>query len=164
MNEVMDYIEMKIPAKPEYVGVIRLTLSGIASRMGYTYEEIEDMKIAVSEACTNAVQHAYHKDEGGEVIIGFGIYQDKLEIVVADSGKSFNFLRIKEELGPYTESSTVDQLSEGGLGLYLIETLMDEVRVLNHSGVTVFMVKNRSGERENHDTTISNRETNEGRN
>ncbi|MFK9091507.1 anti-sigma B factor RsbW [Bacillus salipaludis] len=164
MNEVMDYIEMKIPAKPEYVGVIRLTLSGIANRMGYTYEEIEDMKIAVSEACTNAVQHAYHKDEGGEVIIGFGIYQDKLEIVVADSGKSFNFLRTKEELGPYTESSTVDQLSEGGLGLYLIETLMDEVRVLNHSGVTVFMVKNRSGERENHDTTISNRETNEGRN
>lgn len=163
MNEVMDYIEMKIPAKPDYVGVIRLTLSGIASRMGFTYEEIEDMKIAASEACTNAVQHAYNKDEGGEVIIGFGVYQEKLEIVVADSGKSFNFLQTKEELGPYTESSTVEQLSEGGLGLYLIETLMDEVRVLNHSGVTVFMVKNRSGECENHDST-STRETNEGRN
>jgi serine/threonine-protein kinase RsbW len=159
MKQVMDYIEMKIPAKPEYIGVIRLTLSGIASRMGYTYEEIEDIKIAVSEACTNAVQHAYSKDEDGEVILGFGIYEDKLEMMVADSGKSFNFKQIKNELGPYTESSTVDQLTEGGLGLYLIETLMDEVRVLNHSGVTVFMVKFLSGERENHDTTISNRET-----
>ncbi|MDN3018035.1 anti-sigma B factor RsbW [Paenibacillus sp. BSR1-1] len=160
MNEVMDYIEMKIPAKPDYVGVIRLTLSGIASRIGYTYEEIEDMKIAVSEACTNAVQHAYSMEEGGEVIIGFGIYPDKLEIMVADSGKSFNFIQTKNELGPYTESSTVEQLSEGGLGLFLIETLMDEVRVLEHSGVTVFMVKYLSGERENHDQTIANRETN----
>jgi serine/threonine-protein kinase RsbW len=160
MSEVMDYIEMKIPAKPEYIGVIRLTLSGIASRLGYTYEEIEDMKIAVSEASTNAVQHAYRKDEGGEVIVGFGIYHDKLEIVVADSGRSFNFLQTKNELGPYTESSTVEQLAEGGLGLFLIETLMDEVRVLNHSGVTVFMVKNRSGERDNHDRTISTHETN----
>ncbi|MFF2447215.1 anti-sigma B factor RsbW [Neobacillus sp. NPDC058068] len=160
MSEVMDYIEMKIPAKPEYIGVVRLTLSGISSRMGYTYEEIEDMKIAVSEASTNAVQHAYNKDEGGEVIVGFGIYDDKLEIVVADSGRSFNFLQTKSELGPYTESSTVEQLAEGGLGLFLIETLMDEVRILNHSGVTVFMVKNRSGERDNHDTTISTHETN----
>ncbi|MFS0774729.1 anti-sigma B factor RsbW [Neobacillus sp. 3P2-tot-E-2] len=160
MKHVMDYVEMKIPAKPEYVGVIRLTISGIASRMGYTYEEIEDIKIAVSEACTNAVQHAYPQEDSGEVIVGFGIYEDKLETMVADSGQSFNFLQTKEELGPYTESSTVDQLTEGGLGLYLIETLMDEVRVLNRSGVTVFMVKYLSEERENHDKATSDRETN----
>ncbi|WP_042463472.1 anti-sigma B factor RsbW [Neobacillus dielmonensis] len=160
MEQVMDYIEMKVPAKPDYVGVIRLTLSGIASRMGYTYEEIEDIKIAVSEACTNAVQHAYPTDEGGEVIVGFGIYPDKLELMVADSGKSFSFLQTRDELGPYSDSSTVEQLSEGGLGLYLIETLMDEVRVLNHSGVTVFMVKYLSGERETHGTTSTAQEAN----
>ena len=45
MNETVDLIEMKIPAKPEYVGIIRLTLSGVASRMGYVYEEIEDLKL-----------------------------------------------------------------------------------------------------------------------
>lgn len=157
---MMDYIEMKIPAKPEYIGVVRLTLSGIASHMGYSFEEIEDLKIAVSEACTNTVQHAYPENEIGEVIIGFGVYEDKLEMMVADSGKSFNFVQTKSELGPYTESSTVDQLSEGGLGLYLIETLMDEVCVLEEqSGVTVFMVKYLNGEREYHDTTISNQES-----
>jgi serine/threonine-protein kinase RsbW len=80
--------------------------------------------------------------------------------MVADSGKSFNFLQKKEELSPYTESTTVDQLSEGGLGLYLMETLMDEVRVLNTSGVTVFMVKYLGRERENHDKATSDRETN----
>ncbi len=157
---MMDYIEMKFPAKADYLGVIRLTLSGISSRMGYTYEEIEDLKIAVSEACTNAVQHAYDENETGEVVIGFGLYEDKLEIMVADSGKSFNFIETKNELGPYTPSSTEAQLAEGGLGLYLIEALMDEVRVLDHSGVIVMMVKHLSGERENRDTAISKYETN----
>ncbi|MCY8499792.1 anti-sigma B factor RsbW, partial [Bacillus atrophaeus] len=36
MKNTVDYIEMKIPAEPEYVGIVRLTLSGVASRMGYT--------------------------------------------------------------------------------------------------------------------------------
>lgn len=161
MEQLIDYIEMKIPAKAEYVGIIRLTLSGIASRMGFSYEEIEDLKIAVSEACTNAVQHAYKGEQGGEIVLGFGLYENKLEIMIADRGESFNFEKTKKELGPYTASDTVDQLAEGGLGLFLMETLMDEVRVLDHSGVTVFMVKNLSEERVNHDTTaISNYEAN----
>jgi len=164
MKQLMDYIEMKIPAKPEYVGVIRLTLSGITSRMGYTYEEIEDMKIAISEACTNVVRHAYQEDEEGEMVIGFGVYQDKLEMMVTDYGRSFNFAEKKQELGSYNASTTLDQIVEGGLGLYLIETLMDEVQVINQNGVTVFMVKYLSGERETHATIVSELEENEGRN
>ncbi|MBA5716800.1 anti-sigma B factor RsbW [Bacillus subtilis] len=160
MKNNADYIEMKVPAQPEYVGIIRLTLSGVASRMGYTYDEIEDLKIAVSEACTNAVQHAYKEDKTGEVSIRFGVFEDRLEIIVADEGDSFDFDQKQQDLGPYTPSHTVDQLSEGGLGLYLMETLMDEVRVQNHSGVTVAMTKYLNGERVDHDTTIKNYETN----
>ncbi|WP_325167513.1 anti-sigma B factor RsbW [Lederbergia citri] len=141
-----DYIEMKIPAMPEYVGVIRLTLSGIASRMGFTYDLIDDLKIAVSEAITNAVQHAYKKDEGGEIVVGFGLYQDKLEVMVADSGKSFDLNKARDEIGPYNEDSQIEFLREGGLGLYLIESLMDEVRIHQNEGVTVFMTKYLEGE------------------
>lgn len=146
MNKPYDYVEMKIPAKPEFVGVIRLTLSGIASRMGFTYDEIEDLKIATSEACTNAVQHAYKKNEKGEVIIGFGLYNDRLEVMVADSGQSFDFHSARKEIGPYDQNESVEFLREGGLGLYLIETLMDEVRIHHKEGVTVFMTKYREGE------------------
>jgi serine/threonine-protein kinase RsbW len=161
LEPLVDYIEVKMPAKPEYVGVIRLTLSGVASRMGFVYEDIEDLKIALSEACTNAVQHAYEKSERGEIVVGFGIYEHKLEMMIVDNGKSFNFEQTKGQLGPYTQGSSIDQLSEGGLGLYLIETLMDEVRVLNHSGVTVFMTKYVGGERVNHEPSpISNSEEN----
>lgn len=141
-----DYVEMKIPAKPEFIGVIRLTLSGIASRMGFSYDEIEDLKIATSEACTNAVQHAYKNNEHGEVIIGFGLYIDRLEVIVADNGQSFDVESARQELGPYNEDESVEFLREGGLGLYLIETLMDDVKVHQDEGVTVFMTKYREGE------------------
>ncbi|MGN7942537.1 anti-sigma B factor RsbW [Metabacillus sp. 22489] len=160
MNQLVDYIEMKIPAKPEYVGIIRLTLSGIASRMGYSYDEIEDLKIATSEACTNAVQHAYKHDEGGDIVVGFGLYEDRLEVIIADDGNSFDFEQVKSELGPFSASSPIDQLPEGGLGLYLMETLMDEVRILDKSGVTVFMIKYLSEGRIKHGATISNFEAN----
>ncbi|MBN6888575.1 serine/threonine-protein kinase RsbW [Cytobacillus horneckiae] len=146
MSESFDYIEMKIPSKAEYVGIIRLTLSGIASRMGFSYDEIEDLKIAISEACTNAVQHAYKNNDKGEVLIGFGLYKDKLEVMVADSGKSFDFNQAKNGAGPYNPNDSVEFLREGGLGLYLIETLMDEVKIHHQEGVTVFMTKYLEGE------------------
>ncbi|MEW9111489.1 anti-sigma B factor RsbW [Cytobacillus gottheilii] len=156
MNEPFDYIEMRIPAKPEFVGIIRLTLSGIASRLGFSYDEIEDLKIATSEACTNAVQHAYKQSDEGEVLIGFGLYNDRLEVMVADNGKSFDFQQAREGIGPYHETDSVEFLREGGLGLYLIETLMDEVRIHHKEGVTVFMTKYLEGEQVERDAeTIS---------
>ncbi|WP_141433284.1 anti-sigma B factor RsbW [Bacillus sp. 03113] len=153
MNTLCDYIEMKIPAKPEYVGVIRLTLSGIASRLGFSYDEIEDLKIATSEACTNAVQHAYKLTGRGEVMVGFGLYKNRLEVTVADTGESFDFHTSQKECGPYNQK---EFLREGGLGLYLIEALMDEVKVHHEEGVTVLMTKYLEGEQVGSDAkTIS---------
>ena len=75
-----DYIEIRVPAKAQYVGVARLAISGLASRLGFTYDEIEDLKIASSEAITNAVQHAYKEDEEGEVVVGCALFEDKLKL------------------------------------------------------------------------------------
>lgn len=136
-----DYIEMKFPSSAEYVGLIRLTLSGVLSRAGATYDQIEDSKIAVSEAVTNAVKHAYGEDQAGEVLVGFAVYEDKVEIIVADHGQSFNYEDVRKELGPYTEDDNVNFLREGGLGLFLIETLMDEVYIKKDPGVTISMTK-----------------------
>ncbi|WP_068676120.1 anti-sigma B factor RsbW [Oceanobacillus sp. Castelsardo] len=141
-----DFIEMKIPAKAEYVGVIRLTLSGIANRVGFSYEEIEDIKIAVSEAITNAINHGYEKEGKGEITIGFGVYEDHLEIMVADKGESFRLNEVKNKIGPYQKSESVENLREGGFGLFLIEALMDKVQINNsHGGVIVLMTKYLNG-------------------
>ncbi|WP_255584837.1 anti-sigma B factor RsbW [Virgibacillus saliphilus] len=136
-----DFIEMKIPAKAEYVGVIRLSISGIASRMGFSYEDIEDLKIAVSEAITNAVTHAYENADEGEVTLGFGVYEDRLEVMVADYGGSFSLNEVKQDIGPYKNTESVENLREGGFGLFLIDALMDKVQINNNYGVIVLMTK-----------------------
>ncbi len=140
MNQASDFIEIKLPAKPEYVGVVRLTISGIASRLGYSYDDIEDIKIAVGEACTNVVNHAY-KEKNGQMTIGCEVYQNRLEITVADHGKSFALEELKENLGPICTDKPIDQLKEGGLGLFLIDTLMDKVEISNENGVIINMTK-----------------------
>ncbi|MFD2043844.1 anti-sigma B factor RsbW [Ornithinibacillus salinisoli] len=139
--DTFDFVEMKVPAKEEYVGVVRLSISGIANRMGFTYEDIEDLKIAVSEAVTNAVTHAYKKNETGEVTIGYGIYQNRLEVMVADHGGSFNLNEIKDGIGPYENDESIEELREGGFGLFLMQALMDKVEINNDAGVIVLMTK-----------------------
>ncbi|SFE35882.1 serine/threonine-protein kinase RsbW [Lentibacillus persicus] len=136
-----DFIEMKVPARAEYVGVVRLSLSGIANRLGFSYEAIEDLKVSVSEAITNAVEHAYHDEDDGEVTVGFGVYEDRLEVMVADHGGSFNLNKVKGGIGPYEGSESVENLREGGFGLFLIDALMDKVEINNESGVVVVMTK-----------------------
>lgn len=138
--EQFDYIEMKYPAKADYVGVIRLSVSGIASRMGFSYEDIEDLKVAVSEATTNIVTHAY--DDEGEMTLGFAVYADRLEVMVADQGESFHLQDIKDGIGPYDQNvESIESLREGGFGLYLINALMDKVEINNKYGVIVLMTK-----------------------
>ncbi|MBM7599911.1 serine/threonine-protein kinase RsbW [Virgibacillus halotolerans] len=139
--ERFDFIEMKVPAKAEYVGVVRLSISGIANRMGFSYEDIEDLKVAISEAITNAVTHAYEDVDQGEVTVGFGVYEDRLEVMVADHGGSFNLDEIKDGIGPYENDESVENLREGGFGLFLIDALMDEVQINNNSGVIILMTK-----------------------
>ncbi|MED4161591.1 anti-sigma B factor RsbW [Halalkalibacterium halodurans] len=132
-------IEMTVPAKSEFVGVVRLTVSGIANRLGYTYDDIEDIKIAVAEACTNVVDHAY--DEGGTMGLSFHLYEDRMEVIVTDQGQSFDMDAFRESLGPIDGSKPIQDLREGGLGLFLINTLMDKVEMKEDSGVVLAMTK-----------------------
>ncbi len=142
MIHANDFIEMRLPASAEYVSLIRLTLSGVFTRAGATYDDIEDAKIAVSEAVTNAVKHAYKgKEEKGYINVGFELEPDRIKIIVSDQGDSFNYQETKQNLGPYQENENIDFLREGGLGLFLIESLMDEVTVDKETGVTISMIK-----------------------
>lgn len=95
-----DYIEMKLPASAEYVSLIRLTLSGVFTRAGASYDDIEDSKIAVSEAVTNAVKHAYkHSEQNGMINICFELFDDKIKIIISDQGESFDYESTKSKLG-----------------------------------------------------------------
>ncbi|SDX33692.1 serine/threonine-protein kinase RsbW [Marininema mesophilum] len=135
-----DLIELAIPAKAQYVGVVRLTVSGIANRMGFHYDDIEDMKLALAEACTNAVDHAYSGQEG-QIAVSFFIFEDRLAIRVSDEGNSFDISSVKQRSGPIDKDLPLTSMRERGLGLHLMETLMDRVEINGGRGVIVTMTK-----------------------
>lgn len=137
-----DTIQLTFPAKPEYVMLARLTCSGAASRMGYSLEAIEDIKVAVSEACTNVVTHAYRGQKcSGTVSVRLECSDAQLAVFVIDSGESFDAEHVIKNLKPINSSLALEDIGEGGLGLLLIRALMDEVAISSDYGVVVKMVK-----------------------
>lgn len=137
-----DVIQLKLPSLPDYLGVARLTVSGVANRLGFTFDEIEDIKLAVGEACSNAVKHAYREDdEKGVILLDCVVYPDRLQIIVSDEGKGLEGAPAADQLAPLYAGREIDEVEEGGLGLYLIHTLMDEVEIRSDNGVSVSMTK-----------------------
>ncbi len=124
-------IKMEIPANPDYVSILRLTTSGIANKLGFSMDDIEDMKVAVSEACSNAVKHS----EDNKVSINFNLLNNGIQIEIIDNGKGYDVDSI--------ETPDLSNPKEGGLGLFIIQTLMDEVNIESkgNQGTTIKMTK-----------------------
>jgi len=135
-------MSMKIPCSSEFVGIVRLAVSGAASLMNYSIEEIEDIKISVSEACTNAIQHAYgdNPDPTKEFIdITIIQHATKLEINIKDYGKGFD----TTVLGTEEQKIKSHEKLGLGLGLTFIKSLMDETELTSipGEGTTIHMTK-----------------------
>lgn len=117
-------IRLTIPAKPEYITLGRLALTGIARLRAepLPQEVLGDLKLALTEACTNSVRHAYGDGEGVVEIL-YELHADRLVVQVTDQGEGFE---------PPAEPSTAlaeEDLSEGGLGIAIIEALADEFEI-----------------------------------
>ena len=119
-NKSPNDIKIEIPAQSEYVSVVRLAVSGVASRLGFTVNDIEDIKVAVSEACTNCVQHAYDSQDG-RIFISCIPETSGLEIIVEDLGKGFD----TNIIGSESQIQSSQEKLGLGLGLTFIKTLMD---------------------------------------
>jgi len=131
-------IELKIPSRPEFICVARLAVAAAASRMGFNYDDIEDLKVATGEALTNAIQHAQTEGREGDedIVVMCTLGAEAMVIEVQDRGSGFDPGRRQQMLAQ-------DELQEGGLGLLLIEALVDEVefRTKPGTGTVVRMTK-----------------------
>jgi serine/threonine-protein kinase RsbW len=132
---------LKVPAQAEFVDLIRLNLYGIASKMMFSFEDIEDMKVAVSEACNNAVLHANGGEEG-TIEVTFARTVSELTITVRDCG--LNFELPTNTAAASHHGKTIDEIKSGGLGIYLMKALMDRVEVNFDGGNAVTLAKKRS--------------------
>jgi anti-sigma regulatory factor (Ser/Thr protein kinase) len=111
-------IRLTLPARPENVAVVRHVLGALAEALRLPGDVVEDMRLAVTEACTNVVRHAYEDDEGTiDVIVR--PQGDALEVVVADSGRGI--APSPDTAGP-------------GFGLALIAALADTLEIERHRG------------------------------
>ena len=114
-------VRLTIPAKPEYITLSRLALTGLSRVRPLPDDTLADLKLALTEACSNSVRHAYG-DGHGHVEISFELREDRLVVEVADDGTGFEPEGAGRELDG-------DDLVEGGLGIAIIRSIADEVEI-----------------------------------
>src|SRR5438874_11969340 len=89
MSEEGRSVRLTIPAKPEYITLGRLALTAIAGVRPVSDETLHDLKLALTEACTNSVRHAYDNGRVGNVEIVYQLEPDRLVVEVGDEGAGF---------------------------------------------------------------------------
>ena len=111
-------IRLTIPARAEYITLCRLALTGIARLRELSDELLADLKLALTEAASNSVRHAYGDKDAGVVDISYQLFSDRLVIEVTDEGEGFD---------PTEAEGDAAELSEGGLGIAIIRAIADDV-------------------------------------
>jgi serine/threonine-protein kinase RsbW len=119
-----------VKSRTENLSVIRNFICDFTSDMGFSTEAIDNIMLAVDEACTNIIKHAYKSYPDGEIIIKLESSGNKLTITIIDYGASFAPDSVPEpDLRKYYKQHKV-----GGLGMYLMKTLMDDVKYVSVPG------------------------------
>lgn len=131
------------PAQFEYLDPIRGFVGEIARQAGMDSKEIYNVQLAVDEACSNIIEYAYEGIPDGQIEINVLAARDTLTITLTDQGKPFESSAISE---PNVEAALEDR-PIGGLGLFFMRKLMDEVRFERspEKGNLLTMVKRRAG-------------------
>ncbi len=119
-------VRLRIPARAEYVALARLALSGLADIASLSDELVADLKLALTEAVSNSVRHAY-AGGAGFVSVAYELTPHSLGIEVVDDGAGFDPAR-----PPAVEG---EELTEGGLGIAIIRTIADELEIRSQPGV-----------------------------
>jgi serine/threonine-protein kinase RsbW len=145
-NSQPSTVTLSIPCAPEYVGTARLTILGVASRLGFTYDQIEDIRLAVGEACTNAIGRAKH---GGAAPPG----QQPLITIRSLVEPTQLTVEVEDNVVGATEGDSEivvdgDGTNSHELGSLLMEILVDDFRVeeVDGGGTRVRLVKRTSTE------------------
>lgn len=123
MTSIERQFLLQVPSSTENLAIVREFLDSVGRQAGMEENEVAKVQLAVDEACSNVIEHAYGHDRTKEVMIRVVYDDETLRIEVIDQGKGFDPSSIpKQDL-----EDLVAQRRTGGLGLRLIQTLMDEV-------------------------------------
>lgn len=113
-------LTLTIPPKAEYLALSRLVLAGMARIHAIDEETLADLKLAVTEACSNAIRHAYRDGHEGDVSVRYALVDTRLTVEVIDDGTGFDL----DVVGVRPED-----LHEEGMGIAIIRELVDELEL-----------------------------------
>src|SRR5580698_4382760 len=123
MDEHRSSIELRIPSRLGFEKVAMNTAASVAELMGFGSDRIEDLKTAVAEACINAMEHGNKLDETLVVGVILSMDADSLEVKVLDTGTGPKGHTVKPDI----DRKMHEQEAARGMGMFLIESLVDEV-------------------------------------
>ncbi len=137
MGKLINSLRMEFLSVPDNVALARVTVASLAAQADLTLNDLEEIKVAVSEAVSNAIIHGYENRTDKYVNVDINRYQEYLEIMVRDKGKGIE--DIKKAMEP-TYSSDTERM---GLGFVFMQSFMDglEVKSEPNRGTVVRMVK-----------------------
>ncbi len=133
---IKNQINLIMQSLSENVGIARVTAAAFAAQADLTLSEIEEIRVAVSEAISNAVIHGYG-EQNGTIEFSMTLYDDKLEYKIVDYGKGIADINLARQP---SYSSDPERM---GLGFVFMESFMDELDIQSalQQGTTVKMVK-----------------------
>ncbi len=133
-------LDRRFPARPERLGEIRHAVAETAERMGCAGGVVDDLVLAVDEACQNIIRHAYGGADG-DIVVQLGCESGSLVVRLTDFAPPVDVAAVRPR--------DLDEVRPGGLGLHLIRSVMDEVDFLPPpagAGNLLRMVKHRGSE------------------
>lgn len=139
----MDCVAVNIPSNIVFERVVRASADEIAQALGFSPERVEDLKLAVSEAVTNAIEHGNKNEASKSVEIVFVLDHEKLEIRITDQGSGIPSFDISRHV---VEEQNLEKGMLRGFGTYLISTLVDDYEVnSSHTGTVLILRLYRKG-------------------
>ncbi len=134
---------LEIPADENNLSEVRDFIAEICLKAGFSKRETNNTKLAMDEACTNIIKHAY-RDKAGSIRVDVQAEPGKVEINIFDRGKSFDWSKVEDpDLQQYVEIG-----KKGGLGIYLMNRLMDDLDYQpSENGNRLIMVKSAGSDR-----------------
>ena len=121
---------MKILSRTEKLKSVRDFVADAATDAGFDEETVNKISIAVDEACTNIIKHAYEFAQNKDIEIAIEMTTDIFEVIITHNGKSFDPDKIK----PQDMKEYLTHFRRGGLGMHLMRSLMDRVEYRLASG------------------------------
>lgn len=135
--QIINQAKLEFQSIPANVAFARVTVAAFASQLEFTLNDLEEIKVAVSEAVANAIIHGYENSSNGVVHISMVIRDNALEIKVWDYGKGIPDVKKAMQLTYTTDPERM------GLGFVFMQSFMDALHVdsTQGAGTTVTMIK-----------------------